>query len=372
MMDPRLYDSLFIHEPLAAAFLDALLHNWALVAIVSTVIVLVVVPTLVLRKYVGIALNIMRSTKPPLARGPLDYVRLTGEAVQFNAFDGLHLNGMIIRAAPVIPRRGMIVFAHEFCADMHSCARYCRPLLEAGYDVFTFDFRGHGQSECDPSYTPRQWVTDHDLHDIRGAIAFTRGWLREQGLPEHIGLFGISRGACAALIVAAEDPIVRALVVDGAFCTDCTIEFLMKRWAYIFAKIRVVYENHHPMFWRALRWMMIRRASREFGCSFPSVRTAILKMSPRPILFIHGERDSYLPVEQSRLLYALAAQPKVFWVAPGARHNQAAVLHPERYAELTVGFFHRHLATCAIQDHDASPSDRPTDGVKPQRASVNA
>lgn len=350
---------------LAAAPLNLLVHNWALVAIVSTVVVLVVVPYFVLRKYVRIALNIMRSTKPPLARGPLDYVRLDGAPVQFNAFDGLSLNGMLIRADSGSPSRGMIVFAHEFCSDMHSCARYCRPLLDAGYDVFTFDFRGHGQSECDPDYTPRQWVTDHDLNDLRGAIAYVRGWLRSQNRGEEIGLFGISRGACAALLVAAEDEGVRAIVVDGAFCTDCTIEYLMKRWAYIFARIRVLYENHHPLFWRALRWMMIRRASREFGCTFPSVRKALLRMPPRPILFIHGERDSYLPVEQSRLLYALAPQPKTLWVAPDARHNQAVVLHPQRYAELTVGFFDRHLSgsgvapAAAAQGPVASTQDRP-------------
>ncbi|RMF83109.1 MAG: alpha/beta fold hydrolase [Planctomycetota bacterium] len=349
--------SIAIDGLLAAAPLDLLVHNWALVAIVSTVIVLVVVPYFVLRKYVRIALNIMRSTKPPLARGPLDYVRLDGEPVQFNASDGLALNGMLIRNESGAPPRGMIVFAHEFCSDMHSCARYCRPLLSAGYDVFTFDFRGHGQSECDPDYTPRQWVTDHDLNDLRGAIAYVRGWLRAQNRSEDIGLFGISRGACAALLIAAEDEGVRAIVVDGAFCTDCTIEYLMKRWAYIFARIRVLYENHHPLFWRALRWMMIRRASREFGCTFPSVRKALLRMPPRPILFIHGERDSYLPVEQSRLLYALAPQPKTLWVAPDARHNQAVVLHPERYAELTVGFFERHLS--AIGDASDAAATRP-------------
>jgi dipeptidyl aminopeptidase/acylaminoacyl peptidase len=67
-------------------------------------------------------------------------------------------------------------------------------------------------------------------------------------------------------------------------------------------------------------------------------------MSPRAMLFIHGEKDSYLPVEQSRRLFALAGQPKFVWIAPGARHNQAAVLHAEQYARITVSFFDRHLA----------------------------
>lgn len=329
---------------LSWSIVDIFTRNWALVTIVLTIAALALVITTVMLKYVPIALNIMRTTKPPLARNPLDYERLTGEAVTFPAFDGMRLAGMLIRAPGDVPRRGTIIFAHEFCSDMHSCARYCRPLLEVGYDIFTFDFRGHGQSACETGYEPRQWVTDRELSDIRGAIAFVEHSLAQHRLPHAIGLFGISRGACAAIIAAAQNPAVRALVCDGAFSTDCTIEYLMKRWAYIFATVKVVYENHPPVFWRFLRWCMLCCAAREFRCNFPSVRKAILRMTPRPMLFIHGEKDSYLPVEQSRLLYALAPQPKAFWIAAGARHNQAVVRHPELYARTTAAFFHQHLA----------------------------
>ncbi len=327
--------------------LEAVTRNWALVGIALTIITLLVVPALIILKYVRISLNIMRTTKPPLARGPLDYDRLDGHPVSFPSFDGLPLQGMIIPAAGSGQRRGLIIFSHEFCADMHTCARYCRPLREAGYDILTFDFRGHGESTAGPGYTPRQWVTDRDLDDMRGAVAFAATWLEAQGAPAEVGAFGISRGACAAILVGEEDPRIKAIVADGAFSTDTTIEYFMKRWAYIFARVRIVYENHPPVFWRFLRWSMMHFARREFRCRFPSVRKAIRRMTPRPMLFIHGEKDSYLPVEQSRRLYALAGQPKLLWVAPGARHNQAVVHHPATYARLTTAFFDRHLARVA-------------------------
>lgn len=334
---------------LAWSILEALLRNWAIVAIVSTVITLLVVPALVLMKYVRISLNIMRTTKPPLSRNPLDFDRLVGEPVSFPAYDGLRLSGMMIRANPQVPRRGMIVFAHEFCSDMYSCARYCRPLQQVGYDVFAFDFRGHGESDNHRDYSPRQWVSDREIADMRGAIAYVTQWLDQHGYARQIGLFGISRGACAGIVAAAENPDIRVIVSDGAFSTDRTIEYFMKRWAYIFATVRFVYENHHPAFWKFLRWSMMHFARHEFRCRFPSVRKAIQRMTPRPILFIHGEKDSYLPVEQSRLLCALAAQPKHLWIAPGARHNQAVMLHRELYGRLTVGFFDRYLAKLASE-----------------------
>ncbi len=343
---------------LAWSALDALHRNWAMVAIISTIVTLLVLPAMVLMRYVKISINIMRTNKPPLARGPLDFDRLAGEPVSFPAYDGLPLQGMLVHANPAVPRRGLIVFAHEFCADMHSCARYCRPLHAAGYDILAFDFRGHGQSTCAPDYTPRQWVTDQDVHDIRGATAFAERWLEEQGCSTELGLFGISRGAGAAILVAAEDPRIRAILCDGAFSTDTTIEYLLRRWAYIFAKVRFMYENHPPTFWRFLRWSILRFASHEFHCHFPSVRKAIRRMVPRPMLFIHGEKDSYLPVDQSRRLYALAPQPKFLWVAPEAKHNQAVVHHPDFYAQLTTGFFDRYLARVITTAPDASAPDQ--------------
>ena len=177
------------------SLLEALQRNWALVVILSTVITLLVVPALIFAKYIRISLNIMRTTKPPLSRNPLDFARLVGEPVAFTAYDGLQLSGVLIRANPETPRRGMIVFAHEFCSDMYSCARYCRRLHEVGYDVFAFDFRGHGASENDEEYSPRQWVSDREIADMRGALAWVSEWLEQNGFSREIGLLGISRGA---------------------------------------------------------------------------------------------------------------------------------------------------------------------------------
>ncbi|MBN2447408.1 MAG: alpha/beta fold hydrolase [Phycisphaerae bacterium] len=326
------------------SLIETLVRNWAIVAIAFTIVTLIVVPLLIILKYVRISLNIMRTTKPPLSRNPLDFSPMTGEPVAFPAYDGLPLEGMLIPAPDDVPRRGMVVFAHEFYSDMHSCARYCRAIHEAGYDIFTFDFRAHGQSEAPPDYTPRQWVSDREMDDMRGAIAWVQSWLEEHGLSRRLGIVGVSRGGCAAVLAAHENPDVAALFVDGAFSTDTTIEHFMKRWAYIFARIRVVYENHPPVFWRFLRWSMMIFARREFKCRFPSVRKAIKRMIPRPMFFVHGEKDSYLPVDQSRRLFALAGQPKALWIAAGARHSEAAIRHPEAYARYSVEFFDAYLS----------------------------
>ena len=333
---------------------DFILRNWALFSIVITVAVVTVTPVLILGRYVRIILKVMADTPPPLSMGPRDFEPIAGDEVDFRALDGSSLRGMFLYGRRRGPRRGTVIFAHEFASDMYSCARYCRPLLSAGYDVFSFDFRGHGQSPGQEDYTPRQWVSDREVADMMGAIAFVEDWLERQGYPVELGLFGISRGAAAALLAAERDEsgVVKCILCDGAFSTDSILEHLMKRWAYIFAKVRFLYENHPPAFWRFLRWLVMRFTKRCFNCYFPSVRKVLKRMKPRPIFFIHGEKDSYIPVQQTRLLYAQAAHPKYIWIVPGAKHNQAAIAEPAPYADRTVAFFDRYLAGIVAETAD--------------------
>lgn len=333
--------------------IDFLIVNWALISIAATVVLLLVVPWLVLRKYVKIALHIVKDTIPALSMVPRDFVRLEGEVVEFRAFDGLRLQGMFLYGSGG-RSRGMIVFAHEFMSDMYSAARYCRGLLDAGYDVFSFDFRNHGGSTREEDYRPLQWCTDRELHDILGAIAYVEDWLERQSRPPEIGLFGISRGGAACLLAASRNPAIKAIVTDGAFSTDKVIEHFMKRWAGIFAKVRLVYENHPPMFWRFLRWLLFRECKRKLGIRLPSVRKAILNMEPRPIFLIHGEKDGYIPVDQSRILYAAAKDPKSMWIVPGAKHNQGAMVAPQEYALRTASFFDRYIAESGVEQSEKS------------------
>jgi pimeloyl-ACP methyl ester carboxylesterase len=339
------HSALALILPSLGVLWDYLVRNWALVSIPVTLLFPVVIGWLVLRKYVRLMFNIIRDTPPPLAMGLCDFERIDGERVTFRAFDNLNLCGMLLTGQHDGHPKGLIVFAHEFSSDMYSCARYCRFLLDAGYDVFTFDFRGHGESSCDPGYQPRQWPSDREVNDMLGAIAFAEDWLEKQGRPVELGLFGISRGAGAAILATGDNPQIKAIVTDGAFSSDTTLEYLMRRWAYIFAKVRFVYENHPPQFWRFLRWLLFRECRRKLHCIFPSVRKALVRMKgPRPILLIHGERDSYIPVEQSRMLYRWAPEPKELWTVPQAKHNQCVAVAPEAYAARTVQFFDRYLA----------------------------
>ncbi|MCP4592925.1 MAG: alpha/beta fold hydrolase [bacterium] len=329
---------------LASWVWDFVTLNWALISIAVTVILLVVIPEMVMRKYLRLIINIFDDTPPPFSAHMRDYAEFEGEPVDFRALDGHRLWGMLIRGDATQPARGMIIFATEFKSAAGSCARYCTPLVEAGFDVFSFDFRGHGQSADEEGYRPRQWPSDREVSDMLGAIAYVEDYLERSGRPPEVALFGISRGAGAAILAAQSVPNIKAIITDGAFSSDSTMEYFMKRWAKIFARVRVVYENHPPVFWRFLRWRLFRACGRRFNCTYPSVRKALAGLGSVPILLIHGEKDSYIPVAQTQMLYDCADDPKYMWIVPRAKHNQSVVVHPQEYAANTVHFFQRYLA----------------------------
>ncbi|NOX59007.1 MAG: alpha/beta hydrolase [Planctomycetes bacterium] len=320
------------------------LRNWALISIVATLVVLITVPILILRKYVHLIANIFQNTHVPLSFASRDYPTTDGEAVDFRAFDGHLLRGVFLPPNPDASLKGTIIFAHELDSDKYSANLYCKALRDDGFEIFALDFRGQGESAHEDNYKVRLWPSDREQSDMLGAIAFVEDRLERQGRLREVGLAGISRGAGAAIIAAVNVPTVKAIMIDGGFSTDAYLEYLMQRWVGIFAKVRLVYENHHPAFWRFLRWLTMREVSRRLGCRFPSVRKAVPRLGATPMLVIHGEKDGHIPVAQAQMIFELARGPKYLWICPRAKHNQSVATQPELYENYSVRFFREHLS----------------------------
>ena len=157
-------------------------------------------------------------------------------------------------------------------------------------------------------------------------------------------MFGISRGAGAAVMAAAESIVpARAILTDGAFSTDKILEWSMKKWVHVFARVRFVYERHRPAFWHFLRWLLLKLARIRFNCQFPSVRKTLHKLKGVSIFLVHGAKDSYITPEHAQMLFDSAKEPRYLWIVPDAKHNQSVSVSPEAYAGRTVEFFEKYL-----------------------------
>ncbi|EFF88729.1 MULTISPECIES: alpha/beta hydrolase [unclassified Streptomyces] len=104
--------------------------------------------------------------------------------------------------------RPCVVMAHGFAGTRDSgLLNYAEPFADAGFDVFVFDYRGFGDS----GGTPRQDVSvRRQRKDYHAALAAAR---RQPGVdPQRIALWGVSYAGGHALVVAAQDGHVAAVV----------------------------------------------------------------------------------------------------------------------------------------------------------------
>jgi alpha-beta hydrolase superfamily lysophospholipase len=262
------------------------------------------------------------------------------EEVRFPTADGLTLSGCYFKAQR--PRRGVIVFGLEFGSTCWSAWPYCEHLVGSGFDVFTFESRNQGQSDATPGYDPLQWVTRYELLDTRAALEYVRG--RPDADARGVGFFGISKGAGAGVLCAADDPLVLCCVTDGMFATRTTLLPYMRQWFRI-------YNTRFPQvlipewYYRLVAWIALRQVERERGCRFPSLERALGRLAPRPLLLIHGGQDTYIKPEMARALYECAREPREFWLVQEAKHNQALQTAGDEYRGRVLRFFERHLAT---------------------------
>jgi pimeloyl-ACP methyl ester carboxylesterase len=260
------------------------------------------------------------------------------ENVRFQALGGVWLQGSWL-VSKSNERRGTIIFCHEYLANRWSCRPYIDELRNAGFDVFTFDFRNHGESDTSPGYAAMQWASHFEMIDVQAAVSHVRQ--RAGGARPWIGLLGISRGGSAAILAASRDEHVQAVATDGAFPTNLTQLAYMLRWAKIYIGEGLLYRLTPDWYYSLLCGIVRTVGARRHGCRFLRVSRAIPRIAPRPLLMIHGEKDNYVVPQIARQLFDRARDPKQFWLVPDARHNAAIQLARNDYERRLVEFFTR-------------------------------
>lgn len=259
------------------------------------------------------------------------------EPVRFATTDGLTLAGSYYR--PEGEPRGLIVFCPEFGGTHWSAPSYGRGLIDAGFAVLAFDFRNQGESDAQPGYTPTHWLSRREVADVAAALKYVEERFDLADLP--VGLFGVSRGANAALAAAAKAPHVSAVAAEGAFSTDAMMLHYAWRWAELYVPgwiVRFVPEWH-----LAGTLRLARRVSQfRHRVRYTVLERKLPRLAGRPVLLVTGGKDSYVaPVIAERLREAIGPSCEPVWVVPEAKHNQARPTDPDEYDRRLVEFFGR-------------------------------
>ncbi len=202
--------------------------------------------------------------------------------------------------------------------------RLGRDLVEHNFSVLLFDFRGRGESEG-----KRSSEGDREQWDLLGAIDYVTG----RGIPvERIGLLGFSLGAGVALLVAAQEPRIPAIVSDSGF-----LDYMMDLQFFRFGPF------HFP-YWFARLIAFV--GSIFFNADFSKVRPVeVIEQIQQPVFFIHGEDDPVVSAEESKELYNLSVNPENrIWIVPDTEHVNIYRKMSTAYANRVTQFFQKHIS----------------------------
>jgi uncharacterized protein len=217
-------------------------------------------------------------------------------------------------------------------------------LWRAGYNVLVFEYYGHGIAVSTPIT-----LGYREINDFLGAVAYAK----ERAPQNHLGALSYSMGAAVAIMSCARNTDVEALVVDSSFATHRgVVEYNFHRTFHL-PSAPFAWIADYILWWRA-------------GYRFHQVEPLreISLISPRPILIIHGGKDSIVDPKDASLLYDAAKEPKELWFLPDANHCGAYFVDRKAYVNKVLDFFDPHLKNRGyLQLIDTASTD--------QRSSVN-
>ncbi len=212
-----------------------------------------------------------------------------------------------------------IVVAHGFSGALERPAvRRVAQEFRAYGGVITFSFRGHGDSGG------RSTVGDRETLDLDAAV----GWARRLGYRE-VATVGFSMGGSVVLRHAGGTAGHRGPAGAGGARVDAVVS--------VSSPARWYYRGTAPM--RRLHWVVTRPVGRvvsRYGLGTRihpedwnpvplSPVESVPFIAPTPLLIVHGDRDTYFPLDHPLSLARAAGEGAAdLWIERGFGHAENA------------------------------------------------
>jgi fermentation-respiration switch protein FrsA (DUF1100 family) len=260
----------------------------------------------------------------PISGSPADH-GLAYEPVTFSSADGLLLAGWFVLAGGEQGNGAAIILCHGFGGTREEMLPEATILARHGYSSLLFDFRGHGESKGN------QVTLGHDeVQDVQGGVVYLL--TRSEVDPNRIGILGHSMGGATVIRAAAQTPEIHAVVTEGAY-----------------ASLADTIANDFTTFTGLPRFpfapLAVTLGEWQTGLDIERVQPVddIARISPRPVLLIHGLADAAIPPENGRRLYQAAGEPKSLWQPEGVGHVTAVRHQPDEFEKRVIAFFDEAL-----------------------------
>lgn len=215
-----------------------------------------------------------------------------------------------------------VIFVHGYQSGRSTALsrNFISVYLSRGFQVLAPDNRAHGGSEG--QYIGMGWLDRRDL------LCWIRFLIRRDPKAE-ICVHGVSMGGAAVMMLSGEalPKQVKALVEDCGYTSV---------WAEFRSELSYLYRL--PAF--PVLYLADAAAGLRAGYRFQEASSLRqLRKANRPMLFIHGGADRFVPYEMLRQNFAACkSAAKKMLTVEGAGHAEAYLREPERYWQTVFSF----------------------------------
>lgn len=240
--------------------------------------------------------------------------------------DDLNLKGYWLQHATEAggPADKTVILFHGYSGQAMQMTAYARMFYEDfGFNVLAVDARGHGESEGE--YIGFGWPERYDVIDWANLV------VDMTSIESGIVLFGVSMGGATVMMASGEDlpPQVSAII------EDCGYSSIREELAY---QLERMYHFKSDLLLNRVDKITQKKAGysiNEGNAVNQVARTDI------PMLFIHGDSDSFVPTEMVYAVHGSHTGNKALYIVEGASHGLAYNVDPEAYSTELVKFLNQ-------------------------------
>lgn len=227
-----------------------------------------------------------------------------------------------------------VVFCHGFTGhkieDHRLFVRAARRISREGIVVVRFDFRGSGESEGEFE----NMTISSEISDLNAVLNFLMD--RNEVLHDKIGVVGLSLGGVISILTSAQNQVVKAVCT---WSSPAELKLVSTNIEKSFGTSSGKSEKDYidlPTGYRVGKNFFIDALKHD-------ILGSCTKISPRPILIIHGSEDPVVPVQHAQMLYDKAGEPKKLVTIDGAGHTFSRRDLEDKVIEITLEWLKESL-----------------------------
>lgn len=149
----------------------------------------------------------------------------------------------------------------------------------------------------------------------------------------RIVVHGVSMGAATTMMLSGDKDVSPSVM---AYIEDCG-----------YTSVAEQFSKELKEQFNLPQWPLIPLASQlcqfAYGWNFYQASSLKqVKLCTRPMLFIHGSADAFVPTSMVYPLYKAKPHPKELWIAPNAPHAKSYLYHPQNYTRKVEIFLRKY------------------------------